>query len=408
MAEVFEGLTESTVRSWYEPRSYTLKESVEKRWKGGAVQRTGRPSFIKSHPMVEEYVIDALTNIRAAGGTVNSIIIASFFRGIISARYPQLLEEYKLSRRWCRWWFRKTLAWSFKRGTTSGQKLPPDWEEQMDRMAKRVSARAAQHQITHPCFIINWDQTGVLLMNSHKYTYHNTKEKQVPIVGADEKRQITAVVASTLGGDLLPLQLIFKGQDKNKKQQKSVPTLREVDAKRTAGWHLTQTSNHWSSLESMKDYIRHIIRPWVQAKGREHNIKYPHCVLLLDCWSVHTSKDFRSWIAEAYPQYHLIFVPAGCTSKAQPADVALQRPFKAGIVNEFTRWMTSEIHHLIKGGMAPAEIKVDTGLARLKPMLVGWAWGSWSTLRKKRELIIEGWRKCGLSDVLSAHSKWRR
>ena len=46
----------------------------------------------------------------------------------------------------------------------------------------------------------------------------------------------------------------------------------------------------------MKDYIRHIIRPWVQEKGREHNIKYPHCVLLLDCWSVHTSKDFRAWM----------------------------------------------------------------------------------------------------------------
>ena len=88
MAEVFEELTESTVRSWYEPRSYVLKESVEHRWKGNAVKRPGRPSFIKSHPMVEEYVIDAITNIRAAGGTVNSIVISSFFRGIISARFP--------------------------------------------------------------------------------------------------------------------------------------------------------------------------------------------------------------------------------------------------------------------------------------------------------------------------------
>jgi len=52
--------------------------------------------------------------------------------------------------------------------------------------------------------------------------------------------------------------------------------------------------------------------------------------------------------------------------------------------------------------MAPADIRVDTGLARLKPMLVGWTWGSWSALRKKRELIIEGWKKCGLGDVLSA------
>ena len=35
-------------------------------------------------------------------------------------------------------------------------------------------------------------------------------------------------------------------------------------------------------------------------------------------------------------------------------------------------------------------------------MLVGWTWGSWSALKKKRELIIEGWKKCGLGDVLNA------
>jgi hypothetical protein len=75
---------------------------------------------------------------------------------------------------------------------------------------------------------------------------------------------------------------------------------------------------------------------------------------------------------------------------------------RLSIVNEFTRWMTVEIHHLVKGGMAPADIKVDTGLARLKPKLVGWTWGSWNALKKKKELITEGWKKCGLGDVLSA------
>ena len=62
----------------------------------------------------------------------------------------------------------------------------------------------------------------------------------------------------------------------------------------------------------------------------------------------------------------------------------------------------SRRENLVKGGMAPADIKVDTGLARLKPKLVGWTWGSWSALKKKRELIVEGWKKCGLGDVLSA------
>ncbi len=33
---------------------------------------------------------------------------------------------------------------------------------------------------------------------------------------------------------------------------------------------------------------------------------------------------------------------------------------------------------------------------------MGWTWGSWNALKKKKELITEGWKKCGLGDVLSA------
>ena len=89
-------------------------------------------------------------------------------------------------------------------------------------MGKRVAAAAAKYNITQPCFIINWDQTAVLLQQASAYTMADCKLKQVPMTGKEEKRQITAVVASTLGGDLLPLQLVFTGQDKNKAQQKAV------------------------------------------------------------------------------------------------------------------------------------------------------------------------------------------
>jgi hypothetical protein len=124
-------------------------------------------------------------------------------------------------------------------------------------MKLRVAATADSHNIIHPCFIINWDQTAVLLVQSHKYTYHHIKDKQVPVTGLEEKRQITAVVAGALSGELLPLQLIFAGQDKNPKQQKAVPTLDAVthSGVREEGWRLTQTRNHWSSLVSMQDYV---------------------------------------------------------------------------------------------------------------------------------------------------------
>ena len=107
-------------------------------------------------------------------------------------------------------------------------------------------------------------------------------------------------------------------------------------------------------------------------------------------------------MAEAYPSYHLAFIPAGCTGKAQPADVGLQRPFKHGITDAFTRWLSAEIHNLVKGGVAPAEVKVNTGLVKLKPLLVDWCWLSWDKLKGDRDAVKQAWERCGLSQVLDA------
>ena len=157
------------------------------------------PPVIRQYPEVEAYVYDAITSIRAANGVVNSTLIASLFRGIVKAKHKELYKKFKFTRRWCRWWFGRTFDWTYKRGSTSGQKLPVDWEVQCANMVKRVSATAAKHKIQHPCFIINWDQTGCVLVPASKYTYSNIKVKQVPIVGHDEKRQITAVVGEYAG-----------------------------------------------------------------------------------------------------------------------------------------------------------------------------------------------------------------
>ena len=58
----------------------------------------------------------------------------------------------------------------------------------MADLAQRMAGTAAQYKIAHPCFIINWDQTAVMLMNASRYTYHAVKDKQVPVVGQEEKQ----------------------------------------------------------------------------------------------------------------------------------------------------------------------------------------------------------------------------
>lgn len=157
------------------------------------------------------------------------------------------------------------------------------------------------------------------------------------------------------------------------------------------GWHLTQTRNHWSSLESMQDYIRRVIVPWINKKRIEHNAPESHAVLLFDCWSVHKSAPFLEWLKSSYPEFHPLFVPAGCTSKAQPADLVLQRPMKHAFSNEYTMWMTNEMTSLLKAGAAPEQLRVDTGMKRMKPLVVKWMMTAWQQLRARSVMIKKGW-----------------
>lgn len=72
------------------------------------------------------------------------------------------------------------------------------------------------------------------------------------------------------------------------------------------------------------DYVRYIIDPWIKKKAAELNVPNAHAILLFDCWSVHKSDGFLSWLSSTYPSYHPLVVPAGCTGKAQPADVVFR------------------------------------------------------------------------------------
>jgi hypothetical protein len=47
-------------------------------------------------------------------------------------------------------------------------------------------------------------------------------------------------------------------------------------------------------------------------------------------------------------------------------------------------------------------VKIDTGLLKLKPLFVDWTWQSWYKLKQKRDVIKEGWERCGLGQVLEA------
>jgi hypothetical protein len=249
------------------------------------------------------------------------------------------------------------------------------------------------------------DQTGIHLVPSASWTWEQKGAAAVPVVGAEDKRQITACLSSSLYGDLLPLQLIFQGTT-----PRCLPPVTANSL--TAGVHCTYTQNHWSSLETMKQWMLKVLLPYAERQIKLHSLDADaHIVLVLDAWSVHRSEEFRMHMRNAHPRVHLVFVPANCTSRLQVADVALQRPFKHAIRSSFEAWAAQEMLRQIK------EEKIIGfsqffHMCNVKPQVLQWCIDSWNQLNARKSVIANGWYKActslyNLNELDKRVAAWR-
>jgi hypothetical protein len=102
----------------------------------------------------------------------------------------------------------------------------------------------------------------------------------------------------------LPLQLIFAG-----KTDRCLPA--STPSSTAAHVHLTYSENHWSSQETMQQYIAEVIVPYTTARITEYHLSEDsHVCLVLDVWSVHKSAEFRLFLCTHHLRIHLVFVPA--------------------------------------------------------------------------------------------------
>jgi len=62
----------------------------------------------------------------------------------------------------------------------------------------------------------------------------------------------------------------------------------------------------------------------------------------------------------------VIFVPANCTSKLQPADVILQRPLKHIFKLKFHNWTATKVKLQFE---ANGNLEVDLSMSNLKPRI---------------------------------------
>ncbi|KAF7349854.1 ATP-binding cassette sub-family A member 6 [Mycena venus] len=171
-------------------------------------------------------------------------------------------------------------------------------------------------------------------------------------------------------------------------------------------------NNYWSTQRTMRAFVKDILVPYFIQMIRELRLpETQFCLWIIDCWSVHKSEEFRTWMKVHYPWILLCFVPGGCTSLFQPLDVGIQRTLKHAIKRAAHRDVVAEAtaliaedddgsesdSELIETHSNPALLKLDTSLPTLRNRCVQWIVDAFHACNKK-ELVLKAWEHCAVGD----------
>ena len=100
-----------------------------------------------------------------------------------------------------------------KKATTAKSKeTKADFAEKKLSFLADVAATVTMEEVP-PELILNWDQTGIIIVPCSTWTMNQRGAKRVKMIGTSNKRQITAVFCDTLTGDFMPMQVYLQGQD---------------------------------------------------------------------------------------------------------------------------------------------------------------------------------------------------
>ena len=241
-----------------------LRRIKERRKAGGdenikslSHMKRGRPLLLgeRLDTMVQKY----LKKVREGGGVVTARVAIAAARAIILTQdRSQLIElggHIELTQAWaysllCRMKFVK------RKATTAKSKFSnANFAEVKKEFLNDLAAVVELEEIP-PQLVLNWDQTGIKLVPVSSHTMDRQGCNRVEVTEVTDKRLITALFCGSLTGDFLPVQVIYQGKTNRCHPKFSFPP----------DWNITHSPKHWSTEQTMIEYIHEIIIPYVKAQ----------------------------------------------------------------------------------------------------------------------------------------------
>ena len=116
-----------------------------------------------------------------------------------------------------------------------------------------------------------------------------------------------------------------------------------------------------------------------------------NALLKLDAFATHLTDDVESQLLEA--KTDTLAIPAGCTSKCQPMDVCLNKPFKAILRKCWVNYISSVVETFPDGSQDPI-FKIPTAT---RQQMVDWVKEACDYLPRNQEMVKHSFEVCGIT-----------
>ena len=346
-------------------------------------KRSDRPFLVPSE--IDFRVRRHLTALRDAGGVVNHRITICAGVGVVRALKPSLLPEnggsLVLGRPWAKSILRR-MDFVNRKGIKAAKKLPENFLQVKADFLERVAAVIEEYSIP-PQLILNLDETGLPIIPVSEWTLSCKGQAQVPVIGLEDKRQITAVLTCSVTGKLLPPQLLYQGK-----------TTRCHPAKVAfpPEWDIWHSESHWSTHETIKRLVGTVLVPYTEKIKEQLGLPAKQrSLLILDVFRAHRTDDVLDELRSS--GFILQYVPANCTSELQPLDLSVNSMYKGTLKDRFTDWYAQKVAdamNLHKDNIQAVvnAVQPDLKLSVVKPLLAGWTiWTRTILLRSGKALF---------------------
>ena len=337
----------------------------------------------------------ALTSLRATSVRLDLTSICGIMLGIITAKAPNIFEV-TVSRRvqgnyiWdhfqCRDSFvkkflKEEMRWSLRQATRPGKKTPENIEQVLTDAALCLTSTISEFDIPS-CLIVNSDQTGAQYSAGGEETYDKIGSKQVEVIGMDEKRSFTLMVGISMSGEVLPFQVVYAGKTHRSLPTSIAPGYTKATKELKFRFESSGNESHWSTMKTMESYVTEILGPYFELHRQQLGQPNKLCISQIDCWSVHKSLEFRTWMQKYYPWIRIHYVPANCTGLFQPCDVGIQHILKLAIRRSALKDIVDHTVQQLNSGVQPSQVVFEKKLPVVRNRSVGWLVNGYEAINK--------------------------